>query len=542
VLNELIVENYAVVERVRIRFHPGFNLLTGETGSGKSIVVDALGLLFGGRASADMIRAGTERARISGLFEAPAELPESIEAGEGELIVEREILANGKSRAFVNSRPVAISLLRELAPLLGDIHGQHDQQRLFEPAQQLELLDLFGGVDRAEAAEPFARWRAATAELEALEAQEREREKLTDLWLFQKKEIESANLSAREDETLEQEKRLLANVSKLTQAAAEAYAALYDSPESSLTGLKLAIRRTDDLCRIEGSLQETLDAMRAAELSLVEASYALRDYLDRLEADPARLEQVESRLAALDKLKRKYGPTLADVLAHLATVSQSLDQAENAGERAAMLRSRRDAAGRDFEKAARRLTQARQQAAAQLEQAIRGELKPLAMERAHLKIEIEEAPWSATGADRIAFLISPNLGEEPRPMERVLSGGELSRLALALKCLTSGGPPGRTLVFDEVDAGIGGAVAEAVGRRLKQVAAANQVLCVTHLAQIAGFGDHHYSVEKVEERGRTVARVEELDRTARIRELGRMLAGHRLTPEALKHAEQLLAE
>lgn len=536
------MENFAVVEKARVRFHPGFNLLTGETGSGKSLVVDTLALLFGGRASAEMVRSGTERARVSGIFEPSAPLPPELEIDvqDGELILEREILSSGKSRAFANGRAVTAAQLRDLAPLLGDIHGQHDQQRLFEQAEQREILDSFGGLDVASVEKVYREWQSAQAELAALEAEERERLRLTDLWSFQKKEIEAAAIRAGEDAALEAEKRMLANVTKLSQAAGEAYSALYEAPESTLASLKIAIRRAEELARIDPSLGATLDAMRQAEITLNEAAFSIRDYLDRLEADPARLEEVENRLAALDKLKRKYGDTLEGVLAHLEQVTASLDGAEAATERAGKLRGRVASLEAEYEKAAAALTAARAKAARELESAVAAELKPLAMERAKFVVSITPAAPAAHGSDAIQFLISPNLGEEPRPLDRVLSGGELSRLALALKCVTTTGPASRTLVFDEVDAGIGGAVAEAVGRRLKRIAKDNQVLCVTHLAQIAGFGDHHYAVEKREVKGRTIAVIEELDRGQRIRELGRMLAGQRITPEALKHAEQLL--
>lgn len=542
-LHELVVENYAVVERIRVRFHAGFNLLTGETGSGKSIVVGALGLLFGERASSDVIRAGAGRARVSGIFDAP-ELPESlgIDGEDGELILEREILANGKSRAFVNGRPVTAAVLRELAPYLGDIHGQHDQQALFSEATQRELLDSFGVAGLDEIGQLYRSWRHAQNELAELEKEEQERLRLADLWSFQKREIDELSPKSEEDATLEQEKRLLANVTKLSQAAEDAYSALYESPESAIAALHAAVKRVEELCRIDDSVNETLQSMRDAEIALNDAAYALRDYAGRLEADPGRLEEVESRLAALDKLKRKYGPTLEDALKYRDQVAEALGRAETAEDRAKELRQSVQKLAAAYQKAAGILHESRRSAAKKMEKQVTAELKPLAMERTAFQVSLTPGEPSAAGSDRIEFLVSPNAGLEPRSMAKVLSGGELSRLALALKCVaTSSAEGNRTLVFDEVDAGIGGAVAEAVGKRLKQVAGPNQVLCVTHLAQIAAFGDHQYVVEKTEIKGRTIAEIHELSREQRIRELGRMLAGDRLTPEVLKHAEQLIS-
>ena len=550
-LLELVVENYAVVERLRVHFHAGLNLLTGETGSGKSIVVDALGLLLGGRASAETIRTGESRARVAGIFdvrEAAAVRrllePAGLELEDGELLIEREILAGGKSRAFVGSRPVAVSLLRELAPHLADIHGQHDQQLLFAADAQREMLDAFAASGELldHTAAIYGAWRAAAAELEELERSEQEKLRLLDLWSFQRKEIESAGLDAEEDATLENERRVLQNVQRLEEAAATAYAAVYDSPESALTLTRAAAKRLEELCRIDSSLEGLREHIQAADLGLQEVSFGLRDYLSRLEANPGRLEEVETRLAAIDRLKRKYGQSIAEVLAFLEEVRRQIASMEHAGERMEQLRASQKKLEAEFGRVAGELTGKRRAAARKLEKRVEAELAQLAMERTVFRVDIAPANWSETGADRVDFLVSPNLGEAPRPLEKVASGGEISRLALALKTCLAAPKTGafRTLVFDEVDTGVGGSAAEGIGRRLKKLAVANQVLCVTHLPQIASFADHHYRVEKQESKGRTVAAVEELDAAARTREIGRMLSGQKLTPEALKHAEQLI--
>lgn len=550
-LLELVVENYAVVERLRVHFHSGLNLLTGETGSGKSIVVDALGLLLGARASADMIRTGESRARVAGIFDVHDHTPVrrlleplGIEIEDGELLIEREILAGGKSRAFVGSRPVAASLLKDLAPYLADIHGQHDQQLLFSADAQRDMLDAFAGLgallDRASAV--YQQWRGSAAELEELERTEQEKLRLLDLWSFQRKEIESAGLKPDEDAALENERRVLQNVQRLQESAETAYSAVYDGPGSALSLTRTAAKRVEELCRIDGTLAGLREHLQSADLSLQEVSYALRDYLSRLEANPGRLEEVETRLAAIDRLKRKYGQTVGEILSFLEEVRRQIAAVEHAGERMEGLRKEQERLAGEFEKVAGELTERRNQAARKLEKRVEAELAQLAMERTLFRTVIARAGWSGTGMDRVDFLVSPNLGEEPRPLEKVASGGEISRIALALKTCLAGpkSPHIRTLVFDEVDAGVGGGAAEGVGRRLKKLASSNQVLCVTHLPQIASFADHHYRVEKQELNGRTVAVVEELDLAARTREVGRMLSGQKLTPEALKNAEQLI--
>jgi DNA repair protein RecN (Recombination protein N) len=556
-LVELVVEDYAVIERVRVRFDRGLNLLTGETGSGKSIVVDALALLFGERASADVVRSGAGKARISGIFEAPDEpgLRAILDAAglsleDGELLIEREILAEGKSRAFAASRPVTLGFLKDLAPYLGDIHGQHDQQHLFLPQTQLEMLDAFAGTAGAteEVARIYERWRNGGRELEEIERSEQERLRLADLWSFQRKEIEAVAPKTGEDAALEQERRLLQNMARLEEAASAAYAALYDSPESVMAGIRAAQRRLDELCRIDPALAGVKDSLPTAQITVEEASYALRDYLSRLEANPERLDAVETRLAALDRLKRKYGATIEEVLKFLGEVRAQMDAMETAEERREKLQRELKELAAAYETAAGGLSCCRKEAARKLEKHVEEELAALAMERTRFQIEIEAAPWSPGGADAVRYLVSPNVGEELRPLEKVASGGELSRIALALRtCVTRAAHPGRssrravrTLVFDEVDAGIGGRAAETVGRRLKQLARSNQVLCVTHLPQIAGFADRHFRVEKNEQKGRTAATVRELASEERTREIGRMISGERLTAEALKHAAQLI--
>jgi DNA repair protein RecN (Recombination protein N) len=552
VLHELAVEDYAVVDRLRVRFHPGLNLLTGETGSGKSIIVDALGLLLGGRASADMVRSGKERARVSGVFEIGAQAGKVLEdAGfevedKAELVLDREIQASGKSRVYVNNRPASVALLKDLASHLGDIHGQHDQQLLFEAAAQLAMLDAFAqtSVPRAAVRELYTDWKHVSAEIAELENAEQEKLRMLDLWRFQRNEIDGADLRPGEDGELDAERRVQQNAGRLLETAGAAFEALYESPESALSIVKGVARKLDELTKIDDAMGVARQTLEPALIAIQDTSDSLRDYLGHLEANPARLEEIENRLAAIDKLKRKYGSSVDGILQFLEDVTRKISEIETSEERLESLRQRQKELADRYQQGAADLTAKRKAAASKLAARVESELKPLAMERTVFRIEIESGPWSETGVDRVQFLVSPNAGEEPRPLERVVSGGELSRIALALKTCLVGSRKSRasvmhTLVFDEIDTGIGGRAAEGVARRLRTLAAENQVLCVTHLPQIACFADHHYRVGKFERGGRTVAEIEELDADSSVEEIGRMLSGQKLTPEALRHAAEL---
>ncbi len=552
-LVELMVENYAVVEQARIRFGGGLNVLSGETGSGKSIVVDSLGLLFGARASAEMVRSGETRARVSGIFSvaASSELSKLLcEAGiesqsDEELIVEREVASNGKSRAFVANRPVTTAFLRQLAPSLGDIHGQNEQQLLFLAQAQRSLVDDYARTKdlHAQVARLFGEWRAAGEKLAELNRTEQEKLRMLDLWSFQRKEIDTVQPRPGEDAELEADRKVLQNVTKLQESANAAFDVLYESHESATTQLRQTLKRMDELTRIDETLAETAMALRQGAVLLEDAAYALRDYLGRLEGDPARLEEVESRLAALGRLKRKYGGTIEEILAFREDVAKRVDEVENAAEHRTALEAQRDKIAMEYHENAEKLSKRRSTAATELSKAVESELKSLMMTGTQFRIQLKRSEWTASGIDEITFMVSANRGEEPKPLDKIASGGELSRIALALK--TALGEADRhdgqpTLVFDEVDAGVGGAAAAAVGKRLKTLARNNQVICVTHLAQIAGFANHHYAVSKRERKGRTTTQIEELGPEERAREVGRMLSGEQITEEALRHAEQLI--
>ncbi len=552
-LVELAVENLAVVERLRLRLHPGFNVLTGETGSGKSLIVGALSLLFGGRASPDMIRTGEERALVSGIFELPSDArlrslleQAGIAAEDGELLLEREITAAGKSRAWAGSRPVTVAFLRDLAPFLGDIHGQHDQQKLFSADAQREMLDAAAGAGTllAEVLDHWHAWRAALHELAELGRAEQDRLRLADLWSMQRNEIAAAALHPGEDAQLENERRVLRNFARLSEAVSAAYELIQESEASASGAVAQALKRLEDAARIDSTLAPVAEALRPAQISLQEASHELRHYLGRLEADPRRLEEVESRLALIERLKRKYGSTVEEILAFHDDVAARLASLESASERRAALEAAIAEHEARYRELSLQLRELRQRAARKLSRKVQDELAGLAMPGAVFRVLLEPCDPGETGMDRVCFLFSANAGEEPRPLDRVASGGELSRAALAIKtCMAPAETDlALTLVFDEVDAGVGGAAGEMIGRRLRELSRRHQVLCVTHLAQIAGFADHHYAVSKSEAGGRTAAGVESLGKKERIREIARMLSGQKLTPEALRHAEKLIEQ
>jgi len=552
-LVELAVENLAVVERLRLRLHPGFNALTGETGSGKSLVVGALSLLFGGRASADMIRTGEERAWVAGIFDIPADarLKELLEqagiaAEDGELLLEREITASGKSRAWAGSRPVTAAFLRDIAPFLGDIHGQHDQQKLFSPEAQREMLDAAAGAQEllAQVRGAWQSWRAALRELAELNRAGQERLRLADLWSMQRNEIAAAALKPGEDAQLENERRVLRHVARLSEAVAAAYELLEESETSAGASLGQALKRLEEASRIDATLGPLVETLRPAQIAIQEASHELRHYLGHLEADPRRLEEVEARLALIERLKRKYGTTIEEILAFLEDVSSRLAALESADERRAALEEEIARGEARYRELAQKLRELRTREARKLSRKVQEELAGLAMPGAVFRIAVEPGEAGEAGMDSVGFLFSANAGEEPRPLDRVASGGELSRVALAVKTCVAPAEEGaaRTLVFDEVDAGVGGAAGEMIGRRLRQLAGRHQVLCVTHLAQIAAFAEHHYAVSKSEAGGRTAAGVELLDRKGRAREIARMISGQKLTQEALRHAEKLIEQ
>jgi DNA repair protein RecN (Recombination protein N) len=561
-LIELRVENYAVIDNVVVEFSPGLNLLTGETGAGKSILIDALALLMGEKASPEVVRHGAEKAIIAAVFEAdPNMVAEALEAnGIGangaELILRREIAANGKGRVFVNNQPATVQALKQIAPRLAAIHAQNESIMAFDALARLALLDAYAATDREPVGTAFAQWNAIRNQIAELQRDERDRERLLDLWRFQKQEIETAQLQPDEDQKLLAEKRVLANSEKIYGAAMSAYDALYDGETSAAVLMRAACKQVEELARYDEKFAELKAALDSARLTAEDAGITLRDYAEGIDASPERLSEVEDRLALIERLKRKYGQTVDEIIAFAQDVSRKLDQIENKDELLKQLRADLAKAATEYLKAARTLSKLRYEAAKRLEKLVEAEINDLAM-KARFRIEVsgadDETNWAPTGFDAVQYLISANPGEPLGAIEHIASGGELSRVMLALKATVEGGKAKlnlansghrpenlRTLVFDEIDAGIGGRAAEAVGRKLKSLAQNNQVLCVTHLPQIASFADHHYLIEKRESNGRTRTTVGLLAGKDRTEEIARMLSGAKLTQESLKNAEAMI--
>jgi DNA repair protein RecN (Recombination protein N) len=556
VLLELRLENFAVIENVAVEFGPGLNLLTGETGAGKSMLVDALALLLGSKTSPDVVRFGAERAVLSAVFQiepgsekAAARILEEngIDADDSGIILRREI--SSKARVFVNNQPATVALLKQLAPHLASIHAQNESLVSFDSAVRLDLLDQFASAPRESIAEAFASWRQIKARIEELQQGEQERLRLVDLWSFQKREIEEAKLQAGEDERLETEKRVLANAEKIYSAAMNAFDLLYEGSNSTSATLRSAQKQVEELLRYEPKFQEALASLDSARIAVEDVGASLRDYAGGIESSPEHLAQLEDRLAVIDRLKRKYGPTLADVIHHGAEVSQKLSEVENRDEILQQLRNELAKAGENYLLHGRAVSRKRHEAAKKLEKLVESEINELAMS-AHFRIELsageDETNWAECGFDQAEYLISTNPGEPLHPLDQIASGGELSRVMLALKTSVESGSSKkrngtqRTLVFDEIDTGIGGRAAEAVGKKLKELARTHQVVCVTHLPQIATFADHHYVIEKKQAAGRTKTTVRLISGEERTEEIARMLSGAKLTDTSLKHAEQMI--
>jgi DNA repair protein RecN (Recombination protein N) len=596
-LVELRAENYAVIDHAIANFGPGLNLLTGETGAGKSILVDALALLMGGKSSAEVVRHGADKAVLACVFEsthnAETILEENgIDSAGSDVILRREISAAGKGRVFVNNQPATVAVLRLLAPELALVHAQSESLSSFDQAQQRILLDRFGGLDTGAVADAYARWHEAATRLDDLLLGEQDRLRMVDLWSYQSKEIKDAHLQPGEDEAMETEKRVLANAEKLYAAAMGAFDELYEGGASAEVALRSALRNVEELARYDARFTESVQQLAAARATTSEIATSLRDYAEGINASPERLAEIEDRLALIDRLKRKYGKTIAEVIAFGEEVSRKLAEVEDRDEILKTLRAELDTAASAYRVAAKSLTAERKTAAVKLAKLAEAQINSLAMKvkfevavhcaedivravgqgfspsinstrakseqltapQVPLVPEGNAAHWTSSGWDIVEYRIATNPGEPLKPLHEIASGGEMSRVMLALKVSVEEGqakpnsakskqktPTPRTLVFDEIDIGIGGRAAEAVGQKLKALSRGQQILCVTHLPQIAAFADQHFVVEKHESAGRTKMQIRLLDDPARTHEIARMVSGAKVTETSLQHAAQMIA-
>ncbi|MCU1324051.1 MAG: repair protein RecN [Acidobacteriaceae bacterium] len=559
-LLELRAENYAVIDHAIAGFGLGLNLLTGETGAGKSILIDALALLLGGKASSDVVRHGADKAVVGCVFEMTAGAAVVLEANgidvePDEILLRREIGSNGKGRVFINNQPATVGVLRQLAPELALVHSQGETLGSFDQAQQRLLLDRFSASNLEPVATAYATWRATSDKLDELQSAEQDRLRMADLWRFQSKEIAQGELTAEDEDTqLEAEKRILANAEKLYAAAMSAHDHLYESENSAESALGAALKNLEELARYDDRFKEPAQQLAAAKAAVEDVDAGVRDFAGTINAAPGRLEEIEDRLAALDRLKRKYGKTLAEVISFGAEAALKLSEVENRDALLIELKVRLEYEAAGYMAAAEALSKTRIEAAERLAKLSEAQINDLAMSvcfRVQVTPERTPTNWTPHGWDQVECLIATNAGEPLKPLHEIASGGEMSRVMLALKVTVeeaAGGAAGRkkktalprTLVFDEIDIGIGGRAAEAVGRKLKMLSKGQQVLCITHLPQIAAFGDQHFLIEKSEKRGRTQTEVRRMDDVERVQEIARMLSGATLTETSLKHAQHLL--
>jgi DNA repair protein RecN (Recombination protein N) len=550
-LRFLRIQHLAVIDSVEVEFDAGLNVLTGETGAGKSMLVEAVGLLLGGRASGDLVRTGEEVAAVEAIFE---------NSGE-ELLVRREVTAQGRSRAFINGALATAGGLKELSARLIELHGQHEHQTLLDPSTHLAVLDAFGGHDPllTPTATAFDAMRTLEAELDRMRSAAKDRDARIDHMTFQLGELDRAALKdPGEDAELSALRQILASAERVERLCAESYASLYDSDHAILGALGGVWRRVSELAALDPKFQPYLDARDGIKSQLEDLAVSLRSYADGIEASPARLQQIEERLALLERLKRKHGATLADVIGRRDALRRELADLESGDDRRLSLERELTSARGAYLSAAQALSGARRRTAGAFGKALVGLLRDLAMDQTRFEVRLADGPvaeaaWTARGVDGGEFFLSPNPGEDLRPLARIVSGGELSRVMLAIKTLTATSRHGFTdtadrppsaaapgLIFDEVDAGIGGRVADVVGRKLRALGSAFQVLCITHLPQIAAFADTHFQIEKRVEGGRTRTTVRRLDPESRVEELARMLGGEAITDGLRRSAREML--
>lgn len=556
-LTELSIRNLAVIEAVSLTFHRGFHVLTGETGAGKSIIIDALGLVAGGRGASDLVRYGCEKAEIEAQFDVSPTHPVwavferiGIEASPDEtIVVRREISAQGKSTSRLNGQLVNLTMLREVGDCLVNIHGQHEHQSLMKPEEHLHWLDMYAadriGALKSQYEEAYDRYTELRKEWAQLEDTGKRALQMADLYRFQIEEISAAQLKIGEDESLLEEKRKLSNAEKCYQSVADAYDALYGSNKGgALSAIGKAMHRVDDIASVDANvLKPLLEQIQTAFYQLEDAAFQLRDYRDNVEFNPGRLDEIETRLDLISSLRRKYGDTVADILAYLQSIQVEMDVLDNKEEKREALRQAAEKQRERLMQLGEQLSEARHAASEQLAREIEQELKGLHMERTRFEVQMERLEGGKAtreGLDKVEFLIAANPGEPLRPMAKIASGGELSRIMLAMKAIFSRLDRIPVLVFDEVDTGVSGRAAQAIAEKMSFLSRHCQVFSITHLPQVACMADAHYAIHKTVDGERTFTRVTDLQPQERIRELARMLGGVEVTETTLSHAREMI--
>ena len=553
-LSLLHIENIALIQSADIRFEPGFNVLTGETGAGKSIVIDSIGAVLGERTSRELIRTGAKSALVTAVFTQVPPLPwleeNGFPTGEEELLLQRELQGDGRNVCRIDGKLVTVAQLRELGRQLLNIHGQHDGQQLLDPASHLGYLDQFGGCQPLLESyqESYRKWHDIRREMDKLQMDEAERSRRVDTLNYQIQELERAQLKAGEDEELSARRTLLRSAGRLMEAVQSAEFALSgdEDRDGACSLIAQAEGEVQGVSSISPELSELSEKLTALRCAADDAADTLRDLSRSFDFSPGELDQVEERLDLLYRLRKKYGPTVEDMLSYLDRCRKELDQIQYADDTLARLEKDLKKAQKEAARRGEVLSQARREAAGALQARVQEELRQLDMPKVQFQTEFTpkggEAGMDETGLDEVQFLMSANLGEALKPIQKVASGGELARIMLALKNVLAEGDQIGTLVFDEVDTGVSGRAAQKVAEKMAQVARGKQVLCVTHLPQIAAMADTHFSVQKGEREGRTYTRLELLDRSQRREELARLIGGASITPSLLESAEELLRQ
>jgi len=552
-LLELRIKNIAIIDELNLSLSKGLNILTGETGAGKSIVLNAVQLLLGGKASEEMIRSSEEEGSVEALFDISENRKVlervrerfSLSPGHEEadsLLLRRTLLRSGRGKVLINGHLATLGMFSEIGEDLLSIYGQHEHQSLQRVETHIDILDEFGGLMglRESFQAHFQEWTALSEEIRSIREEQGKRAKERELMIFQSREIESSGLQSGEEEALKEEQRILAHAQKLMGFVHASEEMLYGEEGAAMDKIQAVLRQGREMALIDPSLSLLLKTLESSLIQLEEVTQTFRDYERRIEINPERLETIENRLEEIDRLKRKFGPTLEAILLYLEEINEKLRGFTSGAERLSELEGRLKPLEQKVMGLADRLSGERRRVSAELKKAIERELGFLGMKKTTFQVRIEGLPLAPKGADRVEFLISPNVGEEVKPLARIASGGELSRMMLAMKRILAKIGGRQVLVFDEVDSGIGGAIAEVVGRELKALSKDHQVICVTHLPQIACFADAHYSVRKEVKGGRTITRVDPLEKEGVIDEIARMLGGLKMTEKTRAHAKEMI--